>query len=690
MTALRPFTLAASAALFALFVLPTFPSAQEVSDLAGLLNEPVVSTASKAAETADLAPASATVITSEDLKRYAFTTLSDAINFLGVGMLTEQSYGTVEIGARGVLFTGDFGNHVLLLVDGHAVNEPWDETAYYDQSAGIPLDLVDHVEVILGPGSVLYGSSAMLGVINVITKRARDYSGLHLVADSGYPELLHLSGGFGQEFQVGSHTGEVVMGVDLHDTWGPSELYGLQPNGSGTWGGNATHRFIGVPSGYLRVSLGDFQLALRGSQSTRAATEIWGNFDDPNNWERDSYLSADARWSSQLSRTVAMSVRVYGDLYQYDENDPTNLCLAGQATCLYQNPGKSRWAGSEVNVSYDWLGDGRYVTLLGVDARYIWVYSNSSYTDTTGATTVIAPYTEDATMVGAYLQQTARPTDWLSLNVGFRLDAETDVPSHLSPRAAAVFSTWTGGTLKAIYSEAFRAPSFYERFYTDNVEQLAASGLRPEQVRSIEGVVEQRVGANHLRLSAYRYWWSDMVLLENATQSQVDTAIANGLLPAGATGVTIYTNASQVESYGLDLSWDASAVGQRLRWGAAATLAHAQQDGMPLAAAAQAFGNAHLSYDLGGGLPTLAFAALAVGPRQISGTNVVPAPNSSALLKLRLAVTGPICCGLSYRVAATWASTNTTAYAVGPARDQPSELLLQPIWQVLAGLRFDL
>ncbi len=54
--------------------------------------------------------------------------------------------------------------------DGHAINEPLFGTARFDRGAGIPLEMVDHIEVILGPGSVLYGSNAMLGVINVITK----------------------------------------------------------------------------------------------------------------------------------------------------------------------------------------------------------------------------------------------------------------------------------------------------------------------------------------------------------------------------------------------------------------------------------------------------------------------------------------------------------------------------------------
>jgi outer membrane cobalamin receptor len=686
---ISPRTLSA-AALAAFLSLPAWGD-DNLSDLAGLLNESVVSTASKVAETAGTAPATTSVITSTDIRRFGFTSLDEAINFLGAGMLTERSWGTPEIGARGVLLTGDFGNHVLLLVDGHAVNEPWDATAYYDQSAGVPLDMVDHIELILGPGSVLYGSSAMLGVINVITKRAKDYQGLHVLADGGYPTMAHLGGGYGQNFEWGGHAGEVTLGLDHHQTWGPSATFAVQPDvNGGTWGGDASHRSVGVPSGYLRFKLGEAELSIRSAQSKRAATQIWGDFDDPANWERDRWLSLDARWSTAISSRLRLGVRLYGDLYDYLENTPTQDCLEGQSGCTFKNSGVSRWGGGEGNVSYDWLEDNRYVTLVGVDARYQRVNSWSSFDDaSTGASTWVAPYDRSGALLGAYLQQTANPARWLSLNAGLRLDRD-ELVAHLSPRLAVVVPAWTGGTVKAIYAEAFRAPSFYERYYTDNLNQLAAPDLKPETVRSIEGVVEQRLGAQRFRLAAFNSWWSEMVLLVDASQAQIDGAIASGALPQDTTSASVYGNASSIRSYGLNADWDASALGQRLRYGAGLSVARSRRDDtILLEAAAQVFGNARVSYDLGGRLPTLALAGRFVEPRPLSGSAATPIPDGPRLVELHGAVSGPIRGGVSYRLASTWSSTESTAYAVGPSRELPSEVLPAPRFQVLLGLRYD-
>ena len=674
-------------------------AAEDLSDLAGLLNEPVVSTASKSAETAELAPATTSIITSEDLRRYGLTSLSDAINFLAVGMLTEPSYATPEIGARGVLLTGDYGNHVLLLLDGHVLNEPWDGTAYYDVSAAIPLDLVDHVEVILGPGSVLYGSSAMLGVINVITKRAKDYRGVHLVAEGGLPGELHASGGYGAEFEWLGRKGELTAAVDYLGTRGPKESYALEPYGGATWGGDATHRAIDVPAGYARFVLGDLTLAVRAAQSRRAATLIANDFDDPDNWERDRWLSLDARYEASLSARLGLSIRLYGDYYDYLQNAPSASsldCAAGQSSCVYLNSGVSRWAGGEVNATYDWLGDGRYVTLLGADLRYQHVTSYVAYDDAAeGLSTTDAGYDKDDVVVGAYLQQTLRPMSFLSVNAGLRLDHDPDFGSHLSPRVAAVVPAWAGGTVKAIYSTAFRAPSFYERYYADATSELAAPGLKPETVESLEGVVEQKLGADRLRLSVFRTWWDDLVVTVPATPDQVAAGVQSGVLAPSASNVSLYANAASVDSYGLNADLDGSALLQRLRYGAGLTLAHARAAGdVALPAAAQVFGNARVAYDLGGKLPVLALAARVAGPRPVSGTNFTPVPYAPTEVELRATVSGPLAGGVSYRLSASWTRTASSAYAVGPLRDPsptyPSQALLElPRYSALVGLRYD-
>lgn len=676
-------------------------SAGELPGLAGLLNEPVVSGASRAAETAALAPATTSIVTRDDLRRHGIDSLNDAINFLALGMVTEAGWATVEIGARGVLLSSDYGSHVLLQLDGHALNEPWDATAYYDRTAAIPFDLVDHIEVILGPGSVLYGSSAMLGVINVVTLKAGDFRGLHAAATGSLPAAGHLALGAGLPLAPGEEDG-LVLGLDWYRSQGPTKRYPVQEYDGEPWGGQASHQAIEVPAAYARFTKGDLDVRARAASSRRAATLILGNFDDPGNYERDRWLSLDARWSAALTPTVRLSVRGFGDAYDYLAYTPWTAeadCLEGQARCANRSLAVSRWFGGEATLRWDWLGDGRFVTLVGAEARRLGIYSKVDYRDLdTGQDVRTGDYRKAEVESAAHLQQIAVPSRWLRINAGLRLDHDPELGGHLSPRVAVVSPAWAGGTVKAIYSTAFRTPNYYERFYADPTMDLAPDGLRPETVRSLEGVVEQRLGAQRIRVGVFRTWWRNLIRSVRASDEEIARAIAEGRLVPDATDVYTFANASRIDSWGANADWDGTGLGQRLRYGASVTAAHSRQraDGGEerLAAAGQLYGNARVSWEQGGAFPTIGLALRAISSRPVADTTYDPVPMARPQAELRASLGGPLGGGFSYGASFNWALTDRTAYAIGPIRGPENGLGYQPVLRTSAyratlGLRYD-
>jgi iron complex outermembrane receptor protein len=121
------------------------------------------------------APASITVVTAEEIKRYGYRTLADILRSLqgfNVSYDREHSY----VGVRGVGL-GDFNSRILLLLDGHRVNNNLNDGAFIGTDFILDVDLIDRVEVIRGPGSVIYGNNAFFGVINVITRKAGQVNG---------------------------------------------------------------------------------------------------------------------------------------------------------------------------------------------------------------------------------------------------------------------------------------------------------------------------------------------------------------------------------------------------------------------------------------------------------------------------------------------------------------------------------
>src|SRR5579871_1429828 len=136
-------------------------------DLTQLMNIPVV-TASKFEQKSAEAPSSVTVITSEEIKRYGYRTLADILASVpGFYISYDRNY--AFLGASGINL-GDFNSRILLLVNGHRVNSDLNDSAYVDSTFLLDVDLIDRVEIIRGPGSVLYGNNAFFGVINVITR----------------------------------------------------------------------------------------------------------------------------------------------------------------------------------------------------------------------------------------------------------------------------------------------------------------------------------------------------------------------------------------------------------------------------------------------------------------------------------------------------------------------------------------
>jgi outer membrane receptor protein involved in Fe transport len=374
--------------------------------LAELLDEHVVSGASRTSELAKDAPATTSVLTSEEITRYGIRSLAEAIDFLGMGLITQDPLHSVEIGGRGVLVTSDFGSHVLLIVDGHVFNEPWGGTAYFEQGAGIPLEIIDHIELVLGPGSVLYGGNAVIGVINVVTKRGAPNRGVHVVAAGAASPQQGKTGNFtsfapgdlGGTYRLGVGLGqqfgpraELNIAAELYAQNGPSWIWGPQnvtnEDGSpynfgprtqpGVWAGRIDNQYNTlVPTLYSRLQLGDLSVMLRATLYRRA-TPVHGfdqhatDFDEERSWERDRWISLDVQYEKRIAQKLQLSLRGYADAYDYYQqmyNTEPSVCdPPTTGPCLFVGRGRSKWIGSEAQASYDWTEQDRYTTLVGVN-----------------------------------------------------------------------------------------------------------------------------------------------------------------------------------------------------------------------------------------------------------------------------------------------------------------------------------
>src|SRR5581483_4434224 len=120
-------------------------------------------------------PAAVYVIRSEDIRRSGAITLAEGLRLspnLEVARLTSPAYAVSARGFNSV----DSSNKLLVMVDGRSIYSPIQSGVYWDQIQ-VPLDDIDRIEVISGPGGTQWGANAVNGVINIITKNSADTLG---------------------------------------------------------------------------------------------------------------------------------------------------------------------------------------------------------------------------------------------------------------------------------------------------------------------------------------------------------------------------------------------------------------------------------------------------------------------------------------------------------------------------------
>lgn len=176
----------ASAALPATTAPPPLLAARDLGDLSlEQLADIVVSTVSGRAEPLAAALGSAYVITAEDIRRAGATSLQEALRLAPNLQIARAGALGYAITARG--FNGTLANKLLVLMDGRSIYTPTFSGVFWEAQDEL-LEDVQRIEVISGPGGVLWGANAVNGVINIITRSAADTQGTLAGAAVGHNE----------------------------------------------------------------------------------------------------------------------------------------------------------------------------------------------------------------------------------------------------------------------------------------------------------------------------------------------------------------------------------------------------------------------------------------------------------------------------------------------------------------------
>ena len=498
-----------------------------------LREEQYVTAASKRPQPMSESPSIVTVITAMEIRSHGYRTLGEALQWVR-GLYTRYDRNYTYLGVRGVQRPGDYNNKVLLTVDGHTMNSPIYGDAAFGRELGLDLERVERIEVIRGPGSALYGSNAVLAVVNVVTRDAGAGSGIETGAGTGSlgerraflslnsarPDRPHLA-------LTGSWTD--ILGADQ----GPgTSAPGLGPAGSRPGlDGERGLNLLGI------LSWNDTRLTVKFNDRLKhVPTGAYGTrIGDKGTRTSDGHDFVELSTLGQPAPSLEWSGRAYWDGSRYWGDYAYG---PDSARWINHDVGTSDLVGAETRLH--WRPADHHVTTFGLEGRWILralqsnadldpysLYSRSDLRSASGS---------------VYLQDELQPFGETRVTAGARLDAESNRVGVVSPRLDVHVPLSPLTAWKLMAGSAFRAPVPYETHY-EFAGQVPNPGLLPERVTTIETSIEHRLGPARLGVSVYRSWIRDLI----------DVSVIDSL------GSVMFVNSGRVASTGIEgeVHWSA-------------------------------------------------------------------------------------------------------------------------------------
>lgn len=571
---------ALSAAL-GLLLVKAAPAASELLPLSleELMAIPV-SAAAKREQPPAAAPSAVSIVSADEIRRFGWKTLDEILSSLrGVYSTYDRAY--QHLGIRGFGRPGDYNGRVLLLLNGVPTNDGMYDQAAVGRDGMIDLAMIERVEYVPGPGSVLYGGNALFGVVNVVT-RARAGSELTLGLGSDGERFATLRSG-----QRSASGVDFAAALTSYQRQGET-LYFPAYEGSGFDPYSREMDRERTGNVHLRLDRGGLSGELiAGRRYKRVPGGAYGvDLNDPRNRYIDETALLTIRDETRLNVDWVLNSQLYAGLYRSDGD-------AVFGGVYEQDAARNEYGGGELALTGTPLSG--HTTTLGLSVRDDW---QRRFINLSG--TVDVPRRN-----GAWFVQ----DDWqlgeaLSLVVGLRGDRDNRGHRLSSPRYAVVYHNTSGGVVKWIHGRAWRPPNAYETSYRYDGLSEPNPGLKSERVDTRELVAEQRwASGDRLAVSFYRNRMSDLVALQTDPQS----------------GIQQHFNVGGALLQGLEIEALTQRGGLTLR--ANASLQRARMDnGVEIANSPRRLANLLLSLPLRGVL--LAWETRYVGPRRVDGGDI--------------------------------------------------------------------
>ncbi len=508
-------------ALFAIFLYSSLSFAQnsviQKTDSAGYykLNDVVITATKTPTNTLELAN-SISIIDSEQISNSNSNNVFDILkNETGVSFTRQGGNGTLS----NLYIRGANSSHTLVLIDGIEVNLTNDPSGVYDFSA-LPVDNIDRIEILRGPQSTLYGSDALAGVINIISKKGNGSPKFSLLTEGGsyntYKGMLGLNGSIKKlNYSIAlSRTGTEGFSV-------ASKKYGNTENDGYTFNN------LSALLGYNLADDAEVNLYTRFVKSETDNDQFGGMFgDDP------TYLTKQEEFSIRGEGKIKLFNGLWNQKIglSFIRNVRKNSYDTSSASIYYSH---SLYDGRKYKI--DWQNDFQLSNsnLLTAGFEFEVEEAASEYY----AYTFIRPpdYASiipmrDANTFGVFIQDQLKLDESFFVTIGLRLDDQNKFGSQVTYRIAPAFMLWETGTkFKATIGTGFKAPSLFYLYDP----AFGNENLNPEKSFGWDFGIEQFLFSQNLSFGSTFFYnkFTDMFGFDNVTFKtiNINQAVTKGI-----------------------------------------------------------------------------------------------------------------------------------------------------------------
>ncbi|MFT3922772.1 MAG: TonB-dependent receptor [Myxococcales bacterium] len=441
-----------------------------------------VTAAARSTQSIDEAPASVSVISQQELAAFRYPTIYEALRGQrGVTLSNDGVYAGIAL--RGLGQPGDYGNRMLVLSDGATLNDNilWQSFVGYD--GRVDLGDVAGIELVRGPGSVLYGTGAVSGVVNLIPRGRPERPGaeLQVAAQDKSTARGRVAGAvpFGTK-------GGLRLSASAARGGGEDAILPTQPLPTAISG----LRAFDAATGNARMTYGAF--TFQGLLTTRKQFLPNGAYGavvgaKPNDLQ-DTRGMLEVRFEPRIGRRLQLFTRAYGNTYDYRSkqvypNDPD------PGTFVADERYVGRWFGAEARLAAELTPQLKLAFGAEVSASTSASLRGTSIVN--GARESYLKVNTPYQLYAGYVLAEWHVARWLTASAGGRVDSWSTFGATVNPRLALLFRLSERDNLKLMGGRAFRAPSIYELKYNDGgVTQVPSNyrgyKLMPELVWSGE------------------------------------------------------------------------------------------------------------------------------------------------------------------------------------------------------------